>query len=99
VNGGHDLFVHIHPGDAISLAVGNEIQHIPGKANQFANNKSDYNNKLLHRSRHHPYGIPVVHSSVSHPYERASGPCRPADTRQTGSFSFYSMEYEKMIYE
>ncbi|KAL7077852.1 hypothetical protein ACQ4LE_003163 [Meloidogyne hapla] len=32
INGGHDLFVHIHPGDAISLAVGNEIQHIHGPA-------------------------------------------------------------------
>ncbi|KAI1716858.1 fibronectin type III domain-containing protein [Ditylenchus destructor] len=32
INGGHDLFVHIHPGDAISLAVGSEIQHIPGPA-------------------------------------------------------------------
>lgn len=30
ISSGHDLFVHIHPGDAISLAVGNEIQHIPG---------------------------------------------------------------------
>lgn len=30
ISSGHDLFVHIHPGDAISLAVGNEIRHIPG---------------------------------------------------------------------
>uniref|UniRef100_A0A915M0Y1 Fibronectin type-III domain-containing protein n=1 Tax=Meloidogyne javanica TaxID=6303 RepID=A0A915M0Y1_MELJA len=32
INGGHDLFVHIHPGDSISLAVGNEIQLIHGPA-------------------------------------------------------------------
>lgn len=32
ISGGHDLFVHIHPGDAIALAVGNEIQHIYGPA-------------------------------------------------------------------
>lgn len=32
VSGGHDLFVHIHPGDSITLAVGNEIQHISGPA-------------------------------------------------------------------
>jgi hypothetical protein len=31
INGGHDLFVHIHPGDSISLAVGNEIQTIQGE--------------------------------------------------------------------
>lgn len=32
INGGHDLFVHIHPGDSIALAVGNEIQQIHGPA-------------------------------------------------------------------
>ncbi|KAI3413800.1 hypothetical protein GPALN_011281 [Globodera pallida] len=32
ISEGNDLFVHIHPGDAIALAVGNDIQHIHGPA-------------------------------------------------------------------
>lgn len=31
INNGHDLFVHIHPGESIALSIGSEIQTIHGR--------------------------------------------------------------------